>query len=171
MARGSTTSFSSAPTTSATWPNDRGLRAVAEHRDRLAGERLPDEVGDHHAVRAGLPRTDGVEEAHDDDRQLAFLPVRQRQELVDRLAARVRPSMLRRRTQHEIRVLAERHVLALAVHLRRRRDDDELLLLVGVLQHDLGAVDVGFDRVHRLLDDQLDARPPPPGETRRRCGR
>jgi hypothetical protein len=26
-----------------------------------------------------------------------------------------------------------------------------------VFQHDLGAVHVGFDRVHRLLDDQLDA--------------
>ena len=65
--------------------------------------------------------------------------------------------MLRRRPQHEVRVLAERHVLALAVDLGRRRDDDELLLLVRVLQHDLGAVHVGLDRVHRLLDDQLDA--------------
>ena len=26
------------------------LRAVAEHRDRLAGERLPDEIRDHHPV-------------------------------------------------------------------------------------------------------------------------
>ena len=34
---------------------------------------------------------------------------------------------------------------------------DELLLLVRVLEHDLGAVHVGLDRVDRLLDDQLDA--------------
>jgi hypothetical protein len=41
---------------------------------------------------AGLPRPDGVEEPHDDDRELAFFPVRQRQEFVDGLAARVGPS-------------------------------------------------------------------------------
>ena len=35
--------------------------------------------------------------------------------------------------------------------------NDQLLLLVRVLQHHLGAVHVGLDRVHRLLDDQLDA--------------
>ena len=35
--------------------------------------------------------------------------------------------------------------------------NDQLLLLVRVLQHDLGAVHVGLDRVHRLLDDQLHA--------------
>ena len=52
---------------------------------------------------------------------------------------------------------AERHVGALAVDLGRRRDEDQLLLLVRVLQHDLGAMHVGFDRVHRLLDDQLHA--------------
>ena len=35
--------------------------------------------------------------------------------------------------------------------------NDQLLLLVRVLQHDLGAMHVGLDRVHRLLDDQLHA--------------
>ena len=35
--------------------------------------------------------------------------------------------------------------------------NDQLLLLVRVLQHHLGAVHVGLDRVHRLLDDQLHA--------------
>ena len=34
---------------------------------------------------------------------------------------------------------------------------DELLLLVRELEHDLGAVHVGFDRVDRGFDDQLDA--------------
>ena len=54
-------------------------------------------------------------------------------------------------------VLAKGHVSALAVDLRGRCDEDELLLLVRVLQDDFGAVHVGFDRVHRLLDDQLHA--------------
>ena len=34
---------------------------------------------------------------------------------------------------------------------------DQLLLLVGVLEHDFGAVHVGLDRVDRALDDQFDA--------------
>ena len=33
----------------------------------------------------------------------------------------------------------------------------QLLLLVRVPQHDLGAVHVGLDRVHRLFDDLLHA--------------
>ncbi len=59
------------------------------------------------------------------------------------------------RAHHEIRVLAERHVRALAVDLGGRGDEHELLLLGGVLQHDLGAVHVGLDRVHGVLDDEL----------------
>ena len=65
--------------------------------------------------------------------------------------------MFRRRPQDEIRVLAERHVVALAVDLGGRGDHDQLLLLVGVLEHHFGAVHVGLDRADRLLDDQLDA--------------
>ena len=148
---------SSAPTTSATWVKERDcvpspntvIGSPASAWRTKFGITMP-----YCPVCRG---PDGVEEPDDDDRQLALLPVREREELVDRLAARVGPAMLRRRAQHEIGVLAERHVLALAVHLRRRRDDDELLLLVRVLQHDLGAVHVGLDRVHRLLDDQLHA--------------
>ena len=59
--------------------------------------------------------------------------------------------------EDEVGVFAERHVGALAVDLGGRGDEHQLLLLVRVLEHDLGAVDVGLDRVHRLLDDQLDA--------------
>src|SRR5476649_657119 len=51
------------------------LLAVAEHRDRFAGERLTHEVRNHHPVLARLPRSHRVEEAHDDHRELAFLPV------------------------------------------------------------------------------------------------
>ena len=84
------------------------LRAVAEDRDRLAGERLAHEVRNHHPVLAGLPGPDGIEEPHDDDGQLPFLPVGQRQELVDHLAAGVRPAVLGGRAEHEVGVLAER---------------------------------------------------------------
>ncbi len=133
------------------------LRAVAEHRDRFTGQRLPHEVRNHHPVLARLPGSDGVEEAHDDHRELALLPVGEREKLVDRLAAGVGPAVLRRWSQDQIGVFTERHVLALAVDLGGRGDDDQLFLLVRVLQHDLGAVHVGLDGVDRLLDDQFDA--------------
>ncbi len=62
-----------------------------------------------------------------------------------------------RRAEHVLGTFAKRNVGALAVDLGRGRDEDQLLLLVRVFQHDLGAVHVGFNRVHRLLDDQLHA--------------
>ena len=133
------------------------LIAVAEDGDRLARQRLAHEGRQHHPVARGLPRPDGVEEPDDDDGQLLLLPVGEREELVERLAARVGPAMAAGRAHHQIGVLAERHVGALAVDLRRRRDEDELLLLCGVPQDHLGAVHVGLDRVHGLLDDQLHA--------------
>src|SRR5438128_987703 len=77
-----------------------GLGSIAEHGNRLSGERLTDEVRDHHSVLSRLAWSDGIEEPHDDDRQLALFPIRQRQELVDGLAARVRPAVLRCRAHH-----------------------------------------------------------------------
>src|SRR3954471_14914192 len=50
------------------------LRAVAVDSERLACQRLADEARHHHAVLAGLARTDGVEQA-DDDVLSAQLPV------------------------------------------------------------------------------------------------
>ena len=133
------------------------LVAVAVDRDRPAGERLLDERRHDHAVLPGLARSDGVEQPDDHRRELALAPVGQRQELVDRLRAGVAPPPLGRRTQHQVAVLAERDLLAQPVDLRGRGDQDLLLLLVGLGQHDLGAVDVGLDRPDRALDDQPDA--------------
>src|SRR5580765_1999427 len=78
------------------------LETVPENGDRFPRKRLTDEVGNDHPIRPRLPRPDGVEETHDDDGQPALFPVPEREELVDRLAARVGPAMLRSRTHHEI---------------------------------------------------------------------
>ena len=51
--------------------------------------------------------------------------------------------------EHQVGVFPERHVGALAIDLGGGGDHDELLLLVGVLQHDFGAVHVGLDGVDR----------------------
>ena len=120
-------------------------------------ERLPDEGRQHHAVLPGLPRPDRVEQPHDHDRQLPLLPVGEREELVEQLAAGVGPAVLDGRAEHQLGAFAEGHVRALAVHLRRGGEHDQLLLLVRVLEHDLGAVHVRLDRVHRPFDDQLHA--------------
>ena len=114
-------------------------------------------VGNDHAISAGLAWAHRVEEPHDDDRLLALTVVGQRQELVDGLAARIRPAVFERRTHDQVRILAERHGGVLPVHLGRRKNHGELALLARVLQHDLGAVDVGFDGPHRRFDDELDA--------------
>ena len=141
----------------ATWHEAAPLGPVAVHGDRLLGERLVDEPRDHHPVAPGLARPDRVEQARDDRRQPALAPVGDRQELVERLRARVRPPAEARRTHQQVAVLAERHPLALAVDLARRRDEHRPAPPRRLREDDLGAVDVGLDRPHRALDDQLDA--------------
>src|SRR5437660_688514 len=91
-------------TTVAVRPRSR-LPAVTEHRDRLARERLAHEVRNDHAVLRRLPRTDGVEEADDDDGDAALLVIREAQELIDRLRAGVAPAALRRGAEDEVAVL------------------------------------------------------------------
>src|SRR5687768_5616820 len=58
------------------------LIAVPEHGNRLAGERLTNEARQNHSVLPSLPWPDGIEQTADDDRQLALLPVGEREELV-----------------------------------------------------------------------------------------
>ena len=91
------------------------------------------------------------------DRQLALLPVGEREELVDRLAARVGPAVLV--VAPITRSASSRNGTSVLLPYTSDVEamNDQLLLLVRVPQDDLGAVDVGLDRVHRLLDDQLDA--------------
>ena len=132
------------------------LGAVAVDGERLAREPLADERGDDHAVLAGLAGTDGVEEAHDHGRQLALAPVCDCEKLVDRLRARVRPAALVGGSHHEIALFAEGEIGALAVHFARRGDEHGLLLLVREVEDNLGAADVGLDRAHGALDDELD---------------
>jgi hypothetical protein len=131
------------------------LLAVAKDGDRLPRQRLPDEVGDDHPVLTGLPGSDCIEQANHDDGELALLPVCQAQELVDHLAARVRPAVLVGRAEHEIRAFREGHGDALSVDLGGRGDEHQLPLLGGVLEDHLGAVDVRLDRIDRLFDDEL----------------
>ena len=98
------------------------LRAVAVHRQRLAGKGLAEEPRHHRSValriEAGPIR---VEVPHDRDRK-ASRSVREREVLVQRLGGRVRPALHARRPQHTLVVLRPRNRRRLAVDLGRRRD-------------------------------------------------
>src|SRR5208282_504732 len=59
--------------------------------------------------------------------------------------------------EHQVVVFAEGHARALAIDLRGGGNDHLLALLVGVLEHQLGAVHVGLDGVDRAFHDELDA--------------
>src|SRR5687768_2372642 len=93
------------------------LSAVAKHRDLFAGERLAHKRWHDHSVLTGLARAYGIEKANDDDRKFLLFPVGERQELIQRFAARIRPSVSSGRSHHQIRILAEGNRDALAVDL------------------------------------------------------
>ena len=118
-----------ARTTSETWQKQRLLVPSPKTVMRLARQRLAHEVRDDHPVAPGLPRADGVEEAPDDRRQLALLPVGEGEELVDRLRARIGPAALAvgRGPGRRPRGTG---VVALAVDLAGGGDEDRLLFLV-----------------------------------------
>ena len=65
------------------------LITVAVDLDRVTGKRSLDEPRYHHAVLAALPRADSVEEANDDAVELAFVVIREGEELVHRLGIRI----------------------------------------------------------------------------------
>ena len=135
-----------------------GLLAVAVDLDRLAGERALDEARDDHAVHAGLARADGVEQARDDAVEAALVRVGEREELVHRLRVGVGPAALGGRAVDPAVGLAQRALLAVvAVDLAGRRDQHALAEAVAVVEHDLGALDVGDDRADGLLDDEAHA--------------
>jgi len=97
----------------------------------VAEQRLPHEGGNHHPVLAGLSRTHGVEETHEDGGELLLLPVGKRQELVDGLRTGVAPAPDVGRPEDEVVALRIRHLLALPVHLGGGCHEDLLPLLVG----------------------------------------
>ena len=80
--------------------------------------------------------------------------VRQPQELVDRLRARVAPAALRGGPQDPVVVLGQGHAVALAIDLGRGRQDHAGPPLPRRPEEDLRPRDVGLDRPHRPVQDQ-----------------
>ncbi len=97
------------------------LVAGAEDRQRLAGQRLPHESRDDHAVAAGLPRPDRVEQP-DDHAHAGHVPGRTRSTRLSsmRLGLGVAPARLQRRADDPVVVLAQPDRGVLAVDLAGR---------------------------------------------------
>ena len=134
-----------------------GLGSVAVDLDRLADKRPLDHPRDHHPILAALPGADGVEKTDDHAVEPALLVQRQRKELVHRLRVGIGPAAGSCRPVDPARVLGERLLLAVvAVDLGRRCDQHPFAETGAVLEHVLRALDIGEERVPRLLDDQPD---------------
>jgi hypothetical protein len=59
------------------------------------------------------------------------------------------------RAHDDVPVLPEREIRRLSIHLACGRHKNRALLLAGLREHDLRAVDVGFDGSDRTLDNEL----------------
>src|SRR6266513_439953 len=116
-----------------------------------------DEIGEHHSVASGLPGTNGIEQTGHDDGQLLFLPVGEREKLIERLRGRVAPAALCGGAKNEIRIFVERNVSILAVDLRGGSGENEFLLLRGGFEDQLSAVYIGLDGLDGAFDDEFDS--------------
>src|SRR6266550_6184658 len=116
-----------------------------------------DEVGEHHSVATGLPGTNGIEQTGHDDGQFLFLPVGEREKLIERLRSRVAPAAFCGGTKDEICIFVERNVSILAVDLRGGSGENELPLLAGRFEDQLSAVYIGLDGLDGAFDDEFDS--------------
>ena len=104
-----------------------------------------------------MARPDGVEQPHDDDREFLFFPVRQREELVERLGSCIAPAAFGGGAKDEVGFFVKRHLRALAIYLRGGRGKNELTFFAGGFEDQLRAVDVGLDGADGAFDDEFDA--------------
>jgi len=134
------------------------LRAVAVHRQRLATQRLHDEVGYHAPIVRVHARPEGVEDAHDADGHAVLARVAVAERLAKPLAL-----VVARPRAHRVHVspivLRLRVVLRVAVHLGGGREQQARPVALGELQHVSCAFAIRLNRAHHIALIQ-----------RRRCG-
>ena len=133
-----------------------GLLAVAEDGQRLAAQRLADQVRHDHAVPAGLPGPT-VLNSRTIDPADRLAPVGVGERLVDALRRGVGPPRLQRRAEDAVRLLGQAVRGVLAVDLAGRGQQQARRRRRESLEDDLGAVDVGAQALQRVIDDQVDA--------------
>src|SRR5439155_12793126 len=110
----------------------------------------------HHAVLAGLPRADSVEEPNDNRGQFLFSPIGEGQELINRFRTCVAPAPLVGGAYHQVIFFTEREFLALAVNLGGRSDQHCLSFFGRMLEQQLGGPNVRLNSSAGRFDDQPD---------------
>src|ERR1035437_6138164 len=130
------------------------LLAGPEHGEWLAGERLPDEARDNHAVAAGLARADGVEQPDYDRLQTVFHRIQVGEGLVERLGLSIGPAVLQRRPDVAVVVFPQPDLGVLAVDLAGRRDQDARAVPECAVQDVLRPVQVGTQALERPVQDR-----------------
>src|SRR5579863_6732753 len=93
-----------------------GLTAIAKNSQGLPGKCLLNEGRQDHPVAPSLPRTDSIEQPDNGDRKPALAMVSQRQELINRLGARIAPAPFRGWPKHEVVLFREGKLGGLAVN-------------------------------------------------------
>ena len=131
------------------------LRAIAEHGQGLAGQRLASKPREHHPVGCGLAGADGVEKPGDDHlgAQLAVVPVGEH--LAEGLGVRIVPARLRRGAEEAVGLLVKRTVAVLSVDLGGRGEEERHSLARRGPQHGVASTDVSQQRLERPLADEL----------------
>ena len=140
----------------------RHLAPVAVDDQRTAGECRLDEPRNHHPVASRFSGPDDVEHPADDDRQAMLTPVGQGQKLVDRLGDARRPARPAGGAKDQVVLFVPDFFPVLAVNLARAGQKQfggvsRLAAAQHFGQHQLGRIEIGFDRVDRRAGDQLDA--------------
>jgi hypothetical protein len=92
------------------------LPAIAEHRNRLPGERLPRERRQHHSIGPNLSGAGGVEWANDGDVEPILGAQRKRIRFAERLRLPVRPSKGRRHAVGSRGIFREVAAFDVSVH-------------------------------------------------------
>ena len=128
-----------------------GLRAVAVDRERLAVDRLREEVRDDAPVGRSQPRSVRVEDAHDRRVEVVEPVVRHRQRLGEPLrfvVHRARPG----RVDVAVVVLALRVHVRVAVDLARRRDEEPRVVFAREVERAARAERADVHRLERHLE-------------------
>lgn len=133
------------------------LLAIAIDANGIVVDGLFDEIGEDHAVAAGLTGADGIEKADDDNGELLFFPVGESEKFIESFGGSVTPAAFSGRAEDEVGVFVERDVGVLAVDFGSGSSENEFAFFAGGFEDALGAVDIGFNSADRAFDDELDA--------------
>ena len=134
-----------------------GLAPVVVNEERIACEGRIQKPGNHHPVVPHLPGAHHVEKASNHDRQPELGVVGQGQELINRLAAAIRPTGVCGRAKLQVVVFVPAFLGILPVHLTGRCQKKPAISLGRQPQQQFCRVNVRLDGADGIVGDQADS--------------